>query len=371
MQVIVDGIIFNLQENGGISRIFHEILPRMCEMDNALRLILLTDSNNVSVELPKHRHIGHKTIPRVGRFLRPERIWRPMIPYVRQQTRKLFIESARGKIWHTTYYTEPKEKGVPLVVSVYDMIFEKFPDLFSGSATRHFNEVKRKCVMAADAVLCISETTRQDVIRFYGLNPQKAHVIHLACSDLFQKNEGSVNDNCTIYEPYFLYVGSRVHYKKFDLLLDAFSKSKRKDIKLLVVGSSWTADEKRQLEALKVQDRVCLLQGVDDEMLCRLYNRAEAFIYPSLYEGFGIPLLEAMACGCPVIASRIPSSVEIAGDCPLYIEPAALDDMIHAFDLVLSEGKDSSRVKAGLEHVKLYSWDKTAAKTLESYRSLL
>jgi glycosyltransferase involved in cell wall biosynthesis len=371
LQIIVDGIIYNLQSTGGISRLFTEVLPRMCEIEEKLQITLLTEGH-VSNNLPMHQRIEHRTVPSVSRYLRPGRLWRPIVPYVKQYVRKLAIGSARGKIWHTTYYTDSGEKGVALVVSVYDMIFERFPDLFGGTSADHFNRQKKNCILGADAVLCISETTRQDVIQFYSLNPDRAHVIHLACSELFRKIEGDgvVNDDFTIHEPYFLYVGSRVHYKKFDLLLDAFSKYGRADIKLLAVGPSWTNEEVMRLEALKVRDRVCLFQGVDDQMLCRLYNRAEAFIYPSLYEGFGIPLLEAMACGCPVVASRIPSSVEVAGDCPHYVEPGDLDDMIHAFDLVLSEGKDSPRVKAGLEHVKLYSWDKTAVKTLDSYRSL-
>ena len=370
MRVIVDGIIFGLQSAGGISRLFNEVLPRMCEIDESLHVLLLTDGNVVN-NLPKHKRIEQKAILPVNRFLRPERLWRSVIPDVRQFVRKLSMGSARGKIWHTTYFTSPGEKGVPRVVSVYDMIFERFPDLFDGAGTDHFNRQKRNCILESDAALCISETTRQDVIQFYGLDPNRAHVIHLACSNLFRKMEDQeTDDEISIHGPYFLYIGSRVHYKKFDLLLDALSKYFRKDVGLLVVGPPWSSDEIKKMDILNIRERVRLLSGVDDQMLCRLCNRAEAFIYPSLYEGFGIPLLEAMACGCPVIASRIPSTIEVAGDCPIYIEPAELDDMIHAFDIALSEGRDSDRVKAGFEQAKLYSWYKTAEKTLDIYRSL-
>jgi len=369
LQVIVDGLVYSLQAHGGISRIFQEILPRMCELDAALRLTLLTDGH-LSAGLPTHRHIEHRTIPQVSRLLRPERLWRPIVPTIRQAVRKWLLGRARGKIWHSTYFTSPEEKGVPLVVSVYDMIFERFPSLFSGSGTKHFNALKRRCVLSADAVLCISETTRRDVMEFYGLKPERAHVIHLAHSPIFRVMEEKNRAGIPSSAPYFLYVGSRVHYKKFDLLLDAFSRHPRKDTALLVVGSPWTPEEAVRLKTLELQHRVTLLGGVDDDLLCRLYNGAEAFVYPSLYEGFGIPLLEAMACGCPVIASRIPSSVEIAGDCPLYVEPDEPDDMVRAFTLILAEGKQSERVKAGLEQVKRYSWDKTANETLNVYRAL-
>jgi glycosyltransferase involved in cell wall biosynthesis len=369
LQVIVDGLIYNLQGNGGISRLFQEVLPRVCELDAELRMILLTDGP-VSGMLPVHRHIEHRMMPRLSRILRPERLWRPVVPQVRQAVRRWCLGSAQGKIWHSTYFTNPREKDVPLVVSVYDMIFERFPELFSGAGTKHFNALKRRCVLAADAVLCKSETTRRDVMEFYHLRPERAHVIHLAYSPVFRTINEKGRADLPSPEPYFLYVGSRVHYKKFDLLLDAFSRYPRKDIVLFVVGPPWTPGEIIRLETLKLGRRVRLLGSVDDDRLCRLYNEAEAFVYPSLYEGFGIPLLEAMACGCPIVASRIPSTLEVAGDCPLYVEPADLDSLIQAFDLVLSEGRHSERVKSGLEHVKQYTWGKTAQATLEIYRSL-
>ena len=105
--------------------------------------------------------------------------------------------------------------------------------------------------------------------------------------------------------------------------------------------------------------------------MCYLYNRALAFIYPSLYEGFGIPLLEAMACGCPIVASRIPSTIEVAGDCPVYFNPNDVEELISALDIIIPEGRNSKRTRSGLERVKKYSWQKTAEQTLEVYHSLV
>ncbi len=112
------------------------------------------------------------------------------------------------------------------------------------------------------------------------------------------------------------------------------------------------------------------MTNLDDEALCRIYNQTTAFILPSLYEGFGIPLLEAMACGCPVVASRIPSTIEVAGDCPIYFQPEEVETLTAALDIVMNEGRDSERVKAGLDLVKRYSWNITAERTLKVYRSL-
>lgn len=196
-------------------------------------------------------------------------------------------------------------------------------------------------------------------------------VIHLAGGSAFHVlSTEEMNDGIKKMNPFFLYIGSRAHYKKFDLLLDAFSKYKEKGMNLVVVGPAWTSKEIRMMEDLKVQDGVILMTGADDQMLCQLYNRAEAFIYPSLYEGFAIPLLEAMACGCPIIASRIPSSIEIAGESPVYIDAMEPYEMIRAFDIVLSEKRNAERINAGLHRAAQYSWDKTAEQTLSVYRSL-
>ncbi|MFX0202475.1 MAG: glycosyltransferase family 4 protein, partial [Candidatus Hodarchaeota archaeon] len=144
----------------------------------------------------------------------------------------------------------------------------------------------------------------------------------------------------------------------------------RKEVDLVIVGESWTADEEQYLAKLGIRDRVHLIEHVDDVRLCHLYNQATAFVYPSFYEGFGIPPLEAMACGCPVVSSRIPSTFEVAGECPIYFEPNNIESLLTALDMVLFEGRDSTRVQVGFSQVKRYSWDKTARQTLDVYHEL-
>jgi glycosyltransferase involved in cell wall biosynthesis len=252
------------------------------------------------------------------------------------------------------------------------MIHERFLDLFSGPGNDQFREEKRRCVQEADAVICISETTLQDVLRFYKLDSNSTYVVPLACSDFFRQiNQRGDHSETLTKQPFLLYVGSRAHYKNFDRLIHAYSVwGDRKKVALVVVGSPWSADEELRLAELGILDCVHLLTDVDDEELCQLYNQAAAFVYPSLYEGFGIPLLEAMACGCPVIASHVPSTIEVAGECPIYFEPMEVDELVNAFDVALSEGRDSERTEVGLERVKQYSWAKTAAQTLEVYRKI-
>lgn len=258
------------------------------------------------------------------------------------------------------------------VVTVYDMIHERFADLFTGPKHDQFRERKRRCVMEADVVICISEATCQDVQNFYGFDSNRIQVIPLGYNDSFRAlGKGDFVYNLFTTKPFLLYVGSRAYYKNFKHLLSAYSRwGGQKEVDLVVVGQNWSEDEKKWLVKHGIQDQVHLLVDIDDETLCILYNQATAFIYPSLYEGFGIPLLEAMACGCPVVASHIPSTVEIAGNFPIYFKPHQVESLLAALDIALSEGRDTKRVRMGFKIAGKYSWDETAKQTLHVYHAL-
>jgi glycosyltransferase involved in cell wall biosynthesis len=372
LRLIVDGIIYQIQATGGISRLFSEIFPRICNLDESVKMCIFT-SGPLAQKIPKHTHIHHLHIPDIGRYLRPVTLWLGAENRIKRTWSNLWIGNGKGKIWHSTYYTMPQSwKGLQ-VVTVADMIYERFPDLFSGPGSDQFRELQKRCVMAADAVLCISEMTSRDVQEIYKVNPERLRVVHLACSEIFRPliEDDHKSGSWAVRQPFFLYVGSRAHYKNFDCLISAYSRWKNtEEIRLLVVGPSWTQEEGKKLADLGLRDKVDLITNVQDEALCALYNQAGAFIYPSLYEGFGIPLLEAMACGCPVIASRIATTVEVAEECPVYFEVGQEDSLIASFDKVLAEGRKSARTLAGLERVKKFSWDKTAQGTLDIYKSL-
>ena len=343
----------------------------MCDIDDSLRITLLTNKEP-GQSLPDHPNISNQAIPQIERYLRPRFMWRPFLPKAEEIVWRLWIGRGKGQIWHSTYYTAPKCWDGLKVVTVPDMIHERFADLFNTITDQRFREQKRHCVLSADAVICISETTRRDLQHFYGINSDKIWVVTLGCSNAFKRLTNLIdNVEYPFSGRFLLYVGERNHYKNFKLLIQAYSLWKcRQEVNLVVVGREWSPDEMQTLTGFGIYDRVYLLNKVDDEALRYLYNTAVAFVYPSLYEGFGIPLLEAMACGCPVIASSILSTIEVAGACPVYFEPAEIDHLVNAFDVVLSEGRNSERTKAGIEHVKQYSWDKTAAQTLKVYRAI-
>ena len=368
MDLIIDGLIYQAQPYGGISRLYNEILPRMCGMHRFLSITLLI-SGHPRQSIPLHSQISYLSVPQIERYLRL--IWVCEKLKAKSLVQQLTVRGLEGKIWHSTYYTMPLWWKGPKVVSVYDTIHEHFPDYFGKKGT-NFRKQKRRCVEAADAIITISQTTKEDLQTFYNINKSRICVTPLACSDTFM-NSGGVESSINIMtqKPFLLYVGMRTHYKNTDLLIKAYSQwYHKREIDLVIVGRPWTYDQINELLTLGIKERVHLLGYVDDNILVRLYRKAVALIFPSLYEGFGIPLLEAMACGCPIVASKIPSTLEVAGDCPIYFEPTNLEEMLNAFNTTLSEGRNSERVIKGLEKVKNYSWDKTAEKTLKVYYAL-
>lgn len=371
MKAIIDGLIYQRQEHGGISRIYREILPRMCDFNESLRVTLFT-TGSLRQELPQHARIAHRRLFPVDTVLRPGRLWRG----IRTQLRRWVLTRAtRGEsngIWHSTYYTRPTTWGGKEVVTVHDMIHERFPDLFDGGHHDAFRKQKRDAILEGDAVICVSETTRDDLLHYYPVEPAQTHVVPNACSGVFRKlNDGTARIEGPTAKPFLLYVGRRSHYKNFRGLVRAYSGWQgRGEFDLVVVGRPWKRKEIDVLDDLQIADRVHLMAGIPDHELARLYNQAAAFVFPSLYEGFGIPLLEAMACGCPIVASDIPSTREVAGGLPYYFDPAETGSLIEALERACSEGRGSERLRQGLRHVRGYSWDETASRTLEVYRAL-
>ncbi|MDQ3258054.1 MAG: glycosyltransferase family 4 protein, partial [Acidobacteriota bacterium] len=174
-------------------------------------------------------------------------------------------------------------------------------------------------------------------------------------------------------QPYYLYVGSRVRYKNFDGLLSAFTRaaSSRPDIRLCVVGQSFDELELKLIADLKLTEHVLNYGHVPDSHLAKLYRHSVAFVCSSLYEGFGIPLLEAMACGTVVVASDCSSIPEVVGDAGVLFDPRATDDLADILIHLLESTTERERLIAkGYVRARLFSWDKTAAQTIEVYRSV-
>jgi len=370
--MIVDGIIYNLQKHGGISRIYTEILPRICDLDPALR-ISFTYTDSLSDRAPRHERIDYVSIPDVEKLFWPYRIWHPYYPQLRRWIVAWNLPwNTKKKIWLSTYYTTPPVWTGFEVVVVYDFIHEKYRHVYwqDDPAIADLTiKNKLKAIKRADLIICISESTREDLLNLYQISPQKTAVVHLAHNPVFTVMDNLGNKP---EREFILYVGSRSRYKGFDTLLEAFSAwTQRGRINLVCAGGGdWSEAEKQKISQNNLLEQVILHPQVSDEKLCELYNQASVFIYPSQYEGFGIPLLEALACGCPVVASKIPSSTEVTQDIPFYFSPGSSEELTTALEQALNEGKSPSRKEAGLALSRKFSWKKTADEFLQALHSL-
>jgi glycosyltransferase involved in cell wall biosynthesis len=373
INIVVDGVIFEMQKRGGIATIFSEIIPRMCMQDLNVMFQLFTSGQKFQ-DLPQHPQIHAIEFPEITKDIRPRRVFRPLTLLVHDNLIKHRFSRLKSPIWHSTYYTYLPQWHGPSVVTVHDMIYEKFPEIFNQYGEKIFIKQKRECVLNADVIICDSVSTMLDVKAIMAINTDRCSVIPLACKDIFRVKDSSDTELTLISNlPFLLFVGRRVHYKNFRALLVAYSKWKFRDEVFLIVASheSFTKEELDWLAELKIEERVRIVLDANDAQLCELYNRAAALVFPSLYEGFGIPLLEAMNCGCPIVASNIPSTLEVAGDVPIYFKPSNESQLITALDQVVVEGKNSARVFRGFDLAQKYSWDIAARKTLDVYRSLI
>jgi glycosyltransferase involved in cell wall biosynthesis len=255
------------------------------------------------------------------------------------------------------------------VVTVYDMIHELFPDEMAHAADETAR--KRLAVERADHVICISTNTRDDLVRLFDVAPEKTSIVLLG-SELANE-EGDDAVSLSLSKPTVLFVGGRSGRKNFLLLLEAFASSRRLREELDIVafgGGRFSDKELAAMASLGVTDKVRHDAG-DDNRLAAHYRAARLLAYPSKYEGFGIPPLEAMAHQCPVVCARSSSIPEVVGNAGFYHDPNSLEDLRSALERVAFDDVLRARLKArGAERAKLLSWAQCAAGTAAVYRRL-
>ncbi len=292
-------------------------------------------------------------------------------PYVE---RKL----ATGGIYHATEHLLPW-MARPSVMTVHDLIFERFPQHHT-LANRAFLRVAMPLfVRRADAIIAVSRHTKQDILDLYGTPPQKVTVVDEGIEDHFEPADEEeirrVKDQYAIRRPYLLMVGTLEPRKNHALAFEALVRLKAEGWPHCLVvagGSGWLFDAvKSEVELLGLVDDVIFTGRVPEEDLPPLYSGADCFLMPSLYEGFGIPVLEAMACGAPVVCSTASSLPEVAGDAARYIEALTGESLAEAILHVLSnpEAVGQMRLK-GLRQAARYSWTDAATKTADVYHAV-
>ncbi len=367
MKIAFDSQIFTMQEYGGISRYVSSLAEKLAEIEGVeAKIFAPVYINDYISKLPKEIVAGFKIpiIPKMGRDFHIGGSW----------LARAAIAKFSPHILHETYYTSRKNgpKNSKTVVTVYDMIHERFPSLFSEND--QISKLKRESVLRADQVICISENTRRDLLDLIPVAPERVSVVYLGV-DQHAMFDGRVSSKKSITElPYLLFIGGRGQYKNFSGLLKAYASSSwlRNNFRIICIGGGrFRADELNLIRELGIADCQVEQISVDDNLLIEFFRKAAVFVYPSMYEGFGIPPLEAMAMDCPVICSNTSSIPEVVGDAGEYFDPYDIESIRFSIERVLqsSERRDEL-VALGRSRCKQFTWERCAKETLSVYRRL-
>jgi len=367
MKIAFDHQIFCLKPYGGVSRYFVNLVRALIMSKVNVKVFAPLHQNKYTDDLTENI----QNYKRISKFpLRTKKLFTVLNQVI---TRK-WIADWNPDIVHETYFSRVSSasRSYPSVLTVYDMIHELFPGDFSF--LDRTSSLKQIAVNRAKHIICISHNTRNDLIRLFGTPAKKITVIHLGFNEKFfaQKSRFliSIHGN-----PFLLYVGARSGYKNFKGLLKAFASSKKLKTDFNIIAFGGGRFTKSELDFIRYLDyptgQVCHASGTDD-ILSTYYRSAAAFVFPSLYEGFGIPPLEAMASQCPVIASDRSAIPEVVGPAGEYFNPEKIDDIRSAIEAVVySRQRTQELLKLGGQRLVNFSWEKCARESLKVYESIV
>lgn len=366
MKILYDHQIFTLQKYGGISRYFYELIKEFNNIENMqVETSLLLSSNYYILDKSNIRH---------NNFL-PNKEFRGKRRFMTLINKRHSINQIKKQnfdIFHPTYYDPYFLKyigGRPFVLTVHDMIYEKFSEFFPTEDI--ISENKKILVERASKIIAVSKSTKDDLIEIFDVEPSKIEVVYHGNSMIV--NDKSALD-VNIPKNYILFVGLRDGYKNFDRFIRATTKLLDKNLDLSIVcvgGGQFKAEELSLFSKLNIQGKV-FQYNLDDKSLVQLYKNAIMFIFPSLYEGFGMPILEAFACKCPLVCSNRSSLPEIADNAAEYFDPYCEESIYGAIKNVLDNtAYRRLLINNGIERLKQFSWEQTAINTKKVYENVL
>ena len=370
MKILYDHTIFQNQQYGGISRYFYELITRITKTEDT-NLFQGCHINKYDLSLNKelyNSYQGYTPNLRISPSIKPFLFLLPN----KVLFNKFYKNLKNIDIYHPTYYYQSIKKNhkYPIVLTVYDMIHELYPNQLRYS--KYTIDAKRISINTADKIICISNNTKKDLMEIYNVPEDKIEVIYLANSLPKSTNYLNITKEFGIRKPYLLYVGDRnAPYKNFSTLLGAYLTSMKDRFNLVCFGGgSFNKNETTIINNSKCTSKITQLSGTD-HLLTSLYKNAFAFICPSHYEGFGLPLLEAMGSGCPVIAADTSSIPEVVGKAALLFDPSSKNNLINKIEhLESNKILRENLIYLGFEQEKQFTWDKTANETLKLYSTL-
>lgn len=383
MKVLYDHQIFEHQRVGGVSRYFAEIirhLPTEVEVDVSVQYAFNEYLRGLSIPfewrdqlisyysfLPDIDFKGKKKLYSFLAKRFPEKY--PDYYKINQERTIGKIKKGDFDIFHPTFFGDyylDYLKGKPYVLTVHDMIIELYPEFINSP---QFIKRKKKLVDNAAHIIAVSENTKRDIIDVFGTSADKISVTYHASSLV---NAGDKPQN--LPDQYLLYVGDRrLGYKNFSFFISSIQPLllANKDLYIVCTGEQFTLEEISFFEALGIKDQLKII-FVDDTELFALYKSAQMFIYPSYYEGFGIPILEAFQAECPVVLSSGSCFPEVAGNAAVYFDPKSTQQLQKAVLSLLNDKEyRQDIINKGKRRLHDFSWQKSALQTVEIYKNVL
>jgi glycosyltransferase involved in cell wall biosynthesis len=359
LQIFLDNIVFNIQKFGGASTYWSELQKYFIKLNN-VNIIIQNKEQQPSA--PEDQTKG-SNVKYILETLLPASITRYLPLTVRLPAKSLY---------HASYYRTCLQKNVVNIFTVHDFTHKK------GLASKFPRKLVHISLTGigirnADGIICISENTKKDLMFYYPQIPEnKIKVIYHGVSEHFfpveKKPNNILNDVLNLNEPFVLFIGKRGGYKKFDIVAEAIKKVE--NFNLVIIGGGELSIEELTYLNSNLKGSFIKLDGLNNIELNALYNNAFALIYPSVYEGFGFPVVEAMRAGCPVISNNLSSIPEVGGDAIIMIDEISADSIVEKINLLKQNEVRLSMINKGLKQSEKFTWEKCFNETYSFYKEI-